>query len=538
MDSQLKEEIRDMESFYEGTIQRVYGGEINQGKIVEVRNDSYVIDVGYKSEGLVPKDEFTDEEIKNLKEGDFIDVFVERINEREQIVSLSRKRARKIKTWEFIVLAYNEGKDVEGIIESKTKGGYIFDIDGLKAFLPNSQIDIKMVKDTDDYIGKTMTVRILKLANNRNNKALLQDNPVMVVSRKIILEEERNKKKEEIKQFIKEGMTIKGIIKNITNYGVFIDLGGIDGLLHISDISWKRVNNASEYFKVGDEGEFIVLKYDAEKEKITLGYKQKRQDPWIDIESRYSVGMKVTGKVVNITDYGIFVEIEEGLEGLVHLSEIDWVSRPKHPSKYVSIGDQIELVVLSVNEEHRKLSLSLKQTKQKPWDIVGDKYKVGDIITGRIKTITDFGMFIRIPEGLDGLVHISDISWTKHIKHPADIYKKGQKIDTKVLNIDVVNERLALGIKQLKEDPWLKEIPALFKQGVQCQAKVIKITDFGIFVELHGGVDGVEGLIYANEIDSNVEIKEKDEITVRVIKINLDERKIGLSMKNIKKNEE
>ncbi|MCX8069715.1 MAG: 30S ribosomal protein S1 [Thermodesulfovibrionales bacterium] len=538
MDAQLKEEIKDMESFYEGTIQKIYGGEINQGKIVAVREDSFVVDVGYKSEGLIPKDEFTQAELENLKEGDFIDVFVERINEKEQSVSLSRKRARKIKTWELVVNYFKEGKNIEGTVESKIKGGYIFDFEGLKAFLPTSQLDIKTVKDQDAFIGKTLQVRILKLANNKNYKALLQDNPVMVVSRKVILEEERNKLKEETKQFIKEGMIVKGTVKNVTNYGVFVDLGGIDGLLHISDISWKRVTNASDYFKVGDESEFIVLKCDLEKEKITLGYKQKKPDPWIDVQSRYSEGMKVKGKVVSITDYGIFVELEEGLEGLVHLSELDWVPRPKHPSKYVAVGNEIEVIILSINEEARKLSLSLKQIKPKPWDLVGEKYKVGDIATGKIKTITDFGIFVRLPEGVDGLVHISDISWTKHIKHPSEIFRKGQKIETKVLNIDIPNERLALGIKQLKEDPWIKEIPARFQQGIQCKAKVLKITDFGIFVELQGGVDGVEGLIYANEIDHSIEPKEGDEIIVRVIKINLDDRKIGLSMKNIKRDED
>lgn len=538
MDSQLKEEIKDMESFYEGTIQKVYGGEINQGKVVGIREDSFVVDVGYKSEGLVPKSEFTQSEIDNIKEGDYIDVFVERINEKEQIVSLSRKRAKKIKTFELMVNLFNEGKNIEGTVESKIKGGYLFDIDGLKAFLPSSQIDIKTVKDDDSYIGKRLTVRILKISNNRNYKALIQDNPVMVVSRKVILEEERNKKKEETKQFIKEGMIVKGKVKNVTNYGVFVDIGGIDGLLHISDISWRRVSNASDYFKVGDESEFIVLKFDIDKEKITLGYKQKKADPWINLQARYSEGMKVRGKVVSITDYGLFVEIEEGLEGLVHLSELDWVPRPKHPSKYASIGDEIDVMILSLNEEARKLSLSLKNTKPRPWDLVGEKYKVGDIVVGRIKTITDFGLFVRIHEGVDGLVHISDISWTKHIKHPSEIYRKGQKIETKVLNIDIANERLALGIKQLKEDPWKSEIPARFQQGTQCKAKVIKSTDFGIFVELQGGVDGVEGLVYVNEIDHSIEPKEGDEIMVRVIKVNFDDRKIGLSMKNIKKDEE
>lgn len=537
MDGQLKEEIKDLENFYAGTIQRIEGGAINRGRIVSVRPDSFVVDVGYKSEGIVSKDEFSQEELESLKEGDEIDVFVVRINEKEQIVSLSRKRAQRIKKWEEVVDAFTNNREIWGTVTGKTKGGYIFDVEGLRAFLPASHIDIKNVKDKDSYIGKSMAVKVLKLHTPRNNSMPSEEQSVMIVSRKTILEEERNLKKEETKKKIHEGALVHGIVKNITDYGVFIDLGGIDGLLHISDISWKRVNHASDFFKIGDEGEFLVTKYDADTEKITLGYKQKRPDPWEGAESRYNPGMKVRGKVVNITDYGIFVEIQEELEGLIHLSELDWAPRPKHPSKYASIGEEIEVTVISINNEARKLSLSLKQTKPKPWSLVGEKYAVGDRVSGRIKTITDFGIFVRMPEGVDGLVHISDISWTKHIKHPSEIYRKGQKIEAIVLNIDIEKERLALGIKQLTEDPWINIIPARFQQGQEFQGKVIKKADFGIFVELQGGIDGVEGLVYSSEIDPTVNVNEGDSIFVRVIKVNLDEKKIGLSMKNVNAHE-
>lgn len=538
MDVQQKEEIKELENFYAGTIQRIEGGAINKGKIVAVRPDSFVVDVGYKSEGLVSKSEFTDEELQSLKEGDEIDVFVERINEKEQIVSLSRKRAQRIKKWEDIVDAFTNGKDIHGVVTGKTKGGYLFDVEGIKAFLPASHIDVRNVKDKDAYIGQTMAVKVLKLSNPKNYTMPYAEQSVMVVSRRIILEEERNIQKEETKKRIKEGALIKGTVKNITEYGVFVDLGGIDGLLHISDISWRRVSHASDFFKVGDEGEFLVIKYDEANEKVTLGYKQKRPEPWIGADERYSPGMMVKGKVVTITDYGIFLEIEDGLEGLVHISEIDWAPRPKHPSKYLSLNEQTEAVVLSVNCEARKLSLSIKQTKPKPWSLVGEKYAIGDRVSGRIKTITEFGMFVRLPEGVDGLVHISDISWTKHIKHPSELFKKGQKIEAVVLNIDIEKERLALGIKQLTEDPWLEEIPARFQLGQQFSGKVIKKTDFGIFVELQGGIDWVEGLVYQTEIDHSVKADEGDIIDVRIIKMNRDEKKIGLSMKNVKPNEE
>lgn len=529
METQTNEETKDLEKLYAETLHKVERGGITKGKIIAVKNDVVVVDVGYKSEGIIPATEFTEGELSGLKEGDDIEVFVERINDQEGVVTLSRDKASKIRAWEMLTDAHNTNSNVEGKVVGKTKGGLFVDIKGIKAFLPLSQIDIKVVKDPDSYIGQTMILRIMKMVPPKGNNQV--STASVVVSRRAVIEEERNVKKEETLKILKEGSVLKGVVKNITDYGVFVDLGGIDGLLHISDISWRRVNHPSEFFSVGDEDDFIVLKYDEGTEKVTLGYKQKRPDPWLSVEEKYKQGMKVKGKVVSITDYGVFVEIEEGLEGLIHVSELDWAPRPKHPSKYVSVGDEIEAVVINVNKDERKLSLSMKQMKPKPWDIVGEHYKVGQKITGKVKTITDFGAFVRLPEGVDGLIHISDLSWVKHIKHPSEVLKKGQRVEAVVLSLEPKKERMALGIKQLTPDPWQNEIPAKFKLGDEFKGKVLRVTDFGIFVELEGSV---EGLVYSSEIDSSREVKEGDEIWVRIIKVNVEERKIGLSMKNIK----
>ncbi|HCZ10971.1 MAG TPA: 30S ribosomal protein S1 [Nitrospiraceae bacterium] len=540
MEMQAKEETRDIEKLYAETLHKVERGGITKGKIIAVKNDGVVVDVGYKSEGIIPSSEFTGEEFSLLKEGNFLEVYVEKINDRDGIVTLSRDKASKMLAWESMVEAYNNKSNVEGKIVGKTKGGLFVDINGIKAFLPSSQIDIKMVKDADSYIGRIAQMKIVKISPQRGNAGGTNYasgqtiGASIVVSRRAVIEDERNIKKDETIKILKEGALLKGIVKNITDYGVFVDLGGIDGLLHISDISWRRVNHPSEFFSAGDENEFIVLKYDAVTEKVTLGYKQKRSDPWLSVDEKYKQGMMLKGKVMTVTDYGVFVEIEEGLEGLIHVSELDWAPRPKHPSKYVSVGDEIEAVVINVNMNERKLSLSLKQLKSKPWDVVGEAYKVGQTITGRVKTLTDFGAFVRLPEGIDGLVHISDISWIKHIKHPSEVLRKGQKVDAVIISLDPDKERMALGIKQLTPDPWQNEIPAKFKLGEEFKGKALRITDFGIFVEMEGGIDG---LVYSSEVDASRDVKEGDEIFVRIIKVNTEERKIGLSMKNVKSNE-
>jgi small subunit ribosomal protein S1 len=536
MNTQM-DENKDLEQMYAETLQRVQRGSLAKGRVIAVNSEGVVVDIGYKSEGIIPISEFSKDDLNGLAEGSEIEVFVERINDQEGIITLSRDRASRIRAWDVLGELYQQDAKIEGTIVDKTKGGLIVSIRGLKAFLPASQVDIKATKNLDALIGQTVDVKILKFAPPRNPSGSMSGNTLgatLIVSRRAILEEERSHARDETLKVLQEGSILPGIVKNITDYGVFIDLGGIDGLLHISDISWGRVNHPSEFFQIGDEKDFLVLKYDEASHKVTLGYKQKKADPWQTVDQKYVPNMLVKGKVVNITDYGVFVEVEDGLEGLVHISELDWAPRPKHPSKYMVAGEEVEAKVISVNRDERRLSLSTRQLRQKPWDLVGHSYQLGQQISGKVKTITDFGAFVRLPEGVDGLIHISDLSWTRHIKHPSDMLKKGQKVDAVILSLEPEKERMALGIKQLTSDPWETEIPARFRLGDECPGKVLRITDFGVFVELDGGV---EGLVYSSEIDAARNAQEGEEIMVRIIKVNVDERKIGLSMKNVKTHE-
>lgn len=522
----------EMEKLYAETFHSIEEGAILKGKLLTVRPDGVIVDIGFKSEGFIPIEEFSQEEIASLKAGTDIEVFVENIEDSEGMIILSKERATKIKVWETLENALRDGSPVEGKITGKTKGGFSVDISGVNAFLPGSQFDVKPPKDSDNLIGKRIMFKVLKLNNKLSN---------VIVSRRVIIEEEMQKKKTETLKTLKEGQIMKGTVKNITDYGVFVDLGGVDGLLHISDISWGRINHPSEFFVIGDEIEVIVLKYDGETEKVTLGYKQRKADPWSVVDEKYPVGKRIKGKVVSITDYGAFIELEEGLEGLVHISEIDWISRPKHPSKYLSIGETVEAVVLKVDKEERRLSLSIKQIKPSPWEIVSQRYNIGQKISGKVKTITDFGVFVGLPEGIDGLIHISDLSWTKHIKHPSEVLRKGQKVDAVILSMEPDAEKMALGLKQVEPDPWQQDIPERFKLGSEVKGKILTITDFGIFVELEGEV---EGLIYSSEILKPASGKIEDVanvgdfINVRIIKVDCEERKIGLSMKNLKRTEE
>jgi small subunit ribosomal protein S1 len=522
----------EMEKLYAETFHSIEEGAILKGKVLALRQDGVIVDMGYKSEGFIPIEEFSPEEIAAFKPGATIEVYVENIEDAEGMIVLSRERATRIKVWDNLEKALRSGSPVEGKITGKTKGGFSVDVSGVNAFLPGSQVDLKPPKDVDSLIGEKLAFKVLKLNNKLSN---------VIVSRRVILEEEMQQKKTETLAKLKEGQLMKGVVKNITDYGVFVDLGGIDGLLHISDISWGRINHPSEFFAIGDEIEVLILKYDEASEKVTLGYKQKKPDPWSVVDEKYPAGKRVKGKVVSITDYGAFIELEEGLEGLVHISEIDWLSRPKHPSKYLSVGETVEAVVLKVDKEERRLSLSLKQIRPSPWELVSQNYQIGQRISGKVKTITDFGAFVGLPEGVDALLHISDLSWTKHIKHPSEVLRKGQKIEAIVLSIEPEAEKMALGLKQIEPDPWLHDIPERFKLGSEVNGKVLSITDFGIFVELEGGV---EGLVYSSEIvkpsSEKIEdvLKPSDSINVRIIKIDCDERKIGLSMKNLKRAEE
>ena len=512
-------------ALYEETFKNLEEGTITEGRVVAVSKDKVVVDIGYKSEGMIPKDQFSTEELQNLKVGDPLKVYIEECEDADGNLVLSKEKADKMKIWEELEQLFNDGKSIDGKIVARIKGGMMVDI-GVKAFLPGSQIDLHPVRDLDGLIGRTFPLKIIKINHRRGN---------VVVSRRVLLEETRDSKRKTTLSTLKEGQLIQGVVKNITDYGAFIDLGGIDGLLHITDMSWGRVGHPSEMFNIGDKVEVSVLKYDRETGRISLGLKQKSADPWTGVASKYAVGTRVRGRVVSLTDYGAFIELEPGVEGLVHVSVMSWTHEVRHPSRVVSIGDQVEAAVLNVDPASRKISLGMKQTAPNPWDMVEGKYAIGTHIEGKVKSLTDFGAFIGLEEGIDGLIHISDMSWTKHIKHPSELFKKGQKVEAVVLRIDKEKERLSLGYKQLKSDPWDDEIPGRYAVGDVAVGKVSKVADFGIFVELDGGV---EGLIHISEagLDPQAKLEEKfklqDEVTAKIIKVDREERKIALSLRD------
>jgi small subunit ribosomal protein S1 len=483
-----------------------------------------IVDIGYKSEGIIPADQFSSDELNTLKVNDRLQVYIEEREDAEGNLILSKEKADKMKVWEELEKACKDEKVVEGKIISRIKGGMMVDI-GVKAFLPGSQIDLHPVRDLDGLVGKTFPLKIIKINHRRGN---------VVVSRRVLLEETRDRKRQTTLSTLKEGQLIQGTVKNITEYGAFIDLGGIDGLLHITDMSWGRVGHPSELFVIGDKVEVMVLKYDRETGRISLGLKQKSADPWSNVAARYPIGSRVRGKVVSLTDYGAFVELEPGVEGLVHVSEMSWTHEVRHPSRLVSVGDQVEAAVLNVDPNSRKISLGMKQTAPNPWDMVESKYPTGTRIEGKVKSLTDFGAFVGLDEGIDGLIHISDMSWTKHIRHPSELFKKGQKVDAVVLRIDKEKERLSLGYKQLTRDPWEDEIPSRYRVGTAATGKATKITDFGLFVELEGGV---EGLIHISEtgLEPQTRLEDKfklgDEVPAKIIKVDREERKIALSLR-------
>jgi len=517
------ESLMDM---YEESFKRFEEGEVAMGKIISVDKDHVLVDIGYKSEGQIAIREFKNEEGEIQAEvGDSVEVMVEFWDDEEEMVVLSKEKAEKVKVWDEIKKAYDDGGTVEGTITNRVKGGFSVDI-GVQAFLPGSQADLRPIRNLDEMVGKTFTFKILKFNRKRSN---------IVLSRRVILEEEREQARAETLAAIEEGKIMDGVVKNITEYGVFVDLGGVDGLLHITDISWGRVKHPSELFSVGDEITVKILNLDLERERVSLGMKQLTQDPWESAAEKYPVGSRVTGKVVSLTDYGAFVELEEGIEGLIHVSEMSWTRKIRHPSKVVTVGEDVDAIVLDIKPDSRRISLGMKQVKPNPWDVIGEKYPVGTTIEGKIKNITDFGLFIGIDEGIDGLVHISDISWTKRIKHPSELYKKGETVQAVVLDIEKENERFSLGIKQLQPDPW-DTVAERYEVGSEITGTVTNITDFGIFVELE---EGIEGLVHVSEI-SKEKIKSPGEkfnvgdvITAKVMNINTDERRIGLSIKRL-----
>ncbi len=510
----------EFEKLYNQSLKRFKSGTLVRGRVLQIRSGVVMLDLGYKSDGIIPVEQFTEEELKSLKPGDELEVLLEAAEDSNGNIMLSRDKAKKLQVWDDLNRAYESGSLVQGKILASIKGGLSVDIGGVSAFLPGSQIDIKPVHNLGKLVGQTMDLKIIKMNSGRGN---------IVLSRRAILEQQQNLKKEATLSSLTEGQIVKGIIKNITDYGAFVDLGGIDGLMHITDISWGRINHPSEAFKIGDQVEVVVLKYDREKQKVSLGMKQKTQDPWQTVAEKYPVGSRVHGKVMSLTDYGAFVELEHGVEGLVHVSEMSWTQKIKHPSKVVSVGDEIEAQVLSIDPAGKRISLGIKQIEPNPWQTIGERYPVGSEVEGKVKTVTDFGAFIGIEEGIDGLVHISDLSWTRHIKHPSEVLKKGQKTKAVVLALDPAKERISLGIKQLSPDPWDKVIPERYKVGQDEKVKVTKKADFGMFVELE---HGIEGLIPTSEVPKDApDIKEGDEVTARVIKVDKGDRKIALSIR-------
>jgi len=522
------ETLMDM---YEESFKRFAEGEVVTGRIISVDKDHVLVDIGYKSEGQIRIHEFKDEKGNISAEiGDKVEVMVEWWDDEEERVVLSKEKAQNVKVWEEIKKSYDDEGIIEGVITSRVKGGFSVDI-GVQAFLPGSQADLRPIRNLDDLVGKKYTFKILKYNRKRSN---------IVLSRRAILEEEREQKRTATLAVIEEGKILDGVVKNITEYGVFVDLGGVDGLLHITDISWGRVKHPSELFSISDQIKVKVLNFDIEKERVSLGMKQLTPDPWTLAATKYPVGSRVNGKVVSLTDYGAFVELEEGIEGLIHVSEMSWTRKIRHPSKVVSVGEQVDAIVLDIKPDNRRISLGMKQVAPNPWDMVSEKYPIGTTIEGKIKNITDFGLFIGIDEGIDGLVHISDISWTKRIKHPSEIYKKGDLVQAIVLDIDKDNERFSLGVKQLQSDPW-DTVSERYEVGKEITGTITNLTDFGIFVELE---EGIEGLVHVSEI-SKEKIKTPvgkfnvgDVITAKVMNINTEERRIGLSIKRLEMDDE
>ena len=494
-------------------------GQVAQGRVVELRDETVVVDIGHKSAGEVPKSEFIGiDGIFGLKVGDIVDVYVDVFEDDEGELVLSKEKADMLKAWDRISVAYEADELVEGKIVGRVKGGLSVDI-GVKAFLPGSQVDLRPVRNLEKLLGQTLQFKIIKFNKKRGN---------IVLSRRVLLEQDRERMRSETLKSLEVGSTMLGVVKNITDYGAFIDLGGIDGLLHITDMSWGRLNSPAEVLTVGDEIQVKVLSFDAGSQRVSLGLKQLQPDPWVSVAEKYQPNQRLKGKVVSLTDYGAFVELEPGVEGLIHVTEMTWNRRVKHPSKVVNIGDEVEVIVLAVDLENHRISLGMKQTEPNPWELVTQKYQVGDVIRGKIRNITDFGVFVGIEEGVDGLIHVSDISWTERVKHPQDLYKKGDEVEAKVLQIDVENMRFSLGIKQLSDDPY-EAAAGVFTPGTRARGKISRSAEFGSFVELQ---PGVEGLIHTSELDAdNQNPAEGTEVEFVVLRVDPNERRFELSQR-------
>ena len=525
--SVLREDGQTFAEMFEESFARqdaVREGEIVHGRVLEVGKDQVLIDIGYKSEATVSISEFSlIEGAVGVKVGDVIDVYIESREDDSGLVIVSKEKADKLRVWDDISAAAERDELVDGIVVARVKGGLSVDI-GVKAFLPGSQVDLRPIRNLDKLIGQKFKFKVIKFNKKRGN---------IVLSRRVLLEQEREELKKETLQKLAEGEVLMGVVKNLTEYGAFVDLGGIDGLLHITDMSWGRINHPSEMFNISDEIKVKVLKFDADTERVSLGYKQITEDPWAKAAEKYPVSKRVSGKVVSLTDYGAFIEIEPGVEGLVHVSEMSWTKRVKHPSKLVNVGDPVEAMVLDIDLPQKRISLGIKQCEPNPWTLLSEKYPVGAVLQGVVRNITDFGIFVGVEEGIDGLVHVSDLSWTHRVKHPSELFTKGDEVEAVVLNIDVENERFSLGIKQLTDDPW-ETLPRRFPRGSKVKGRVMKVTDYGAFVEIEPGIDG---LCHISELaDERVEkatdiIKGGDEVEVMVLDVDPMERRISLSLK-------
>jgi small subunit ribosomal protein S1 len=501
-------------------------GEVVKGKVLQVSDSEVVVDVGYKSEGMINVNEFRDENGDvTVKPGDTVDVLLEKAEDKHGYLVLSREKAEKMKVWDQIEEAYQNRTVVKGRVIERIKGGLAVDI-GVRAFLPGSQVDVRPVRNLDSLRGQELEMRVIKVNKKRGN---------IVLSRKVVLEEHLTERKSETLEALEEGRVFRGVVKNLTDYGAFIDLGGIDGLLHITDMSFGRIQHPSELFNVGDQTEVVVLKFDRESERVSLGYKQLSPDPWESAQERFPTGTRVKGKVVSLTDYGAFIELEPGVEGLIHVSEMSWSKRVKHPSKVLNVGDEVEAMVLQVDTAERRISLGIKQVEPNPWQQLAEKYQTGARIEGKVRNLTDFGAFVEVEEGIDGLIHISDMSWNKRIAHPSEVLKKGDTVDAVVLSIDAENQRLSLGLKQLGEDVW-EEFFNRQQEGDIVDGKVVRLTNFGAFVEIE---EGIEGLLHVSEVDDERVEKPEDKLVVgesyrmKIIKISPLERKIGLSIRAV-----
>jgi small subunit ribosomal protein S1 len=521
---QGKEEGEGFKELYEQSLQSVQMGGVLSGKVVQINTDSVMVDVGWKTEGYIPARELRDDQGNiSVRVGDEIEVLVDRRDQDGNLI-LSRDKAAKIKIWDDVKLACEKNTPISGTVVERVKGGLSVDI-GIPAFLPGSQVDIRPVRDLDRYVGQSFQFNVLKYDRKRNN---------VVLSRRSILEKEHEAEKYDTLQNIEEGKIIEGIIKNITDYGLFIDLGGIDGLLHVTDISWGRITRPSDHFSKGEKIRVQVLSFDREKERVALGLKQLTPNPWETIKDKYPIGSIIEGRVVNLTDYGVFVEIEPGVEGLIHVSEMFWTREIRHPSKILSVGQRINVMILDINIDTKRISLGLKQTTPNPWETLKEKYPEGTVIRGIVRNITNFGIFVGVEEGIDGLIHMSDISWKQRVRNPSEIFKKGQEIEAMVLNIDVEHEKFSLGLKQIEKNPW-EELSVKYPPGTPVTGKVTNITDFGIFVEIE---EGIEGLVHISEL-STKRVKSSSELfsvgdMVSAIIKNVDpkSRKIRLSIKD------